>query len=131
VQALHDAGFDAALPATAPGTVATSSAFAESTLAAGHEAEPPTPSAPALQPSIATYSTPFAQRVPDAPAAPTSGAAGATAVAATGADQHPAAAASEGELDDLAHRLYDRFRSRLRLELLIDRERAGLITDLR
>ncbi|MPZ84785.1 MAG: DUF4157 domain-containing protein [Actinophytocola sp.] len=35
------------------------------------------------------------------------------------------------DLDDLSTRLYDRLRSRLRLELLIDRERAGLLTDFR
>jgi hypothetical protein len=38
---------------------------------------------------------------------------------------------SDKELDDLARQLYERLRSRLRLELLVDRERAGLITDLR
>jgi len=38
---------------------------------------------------------------------------------------------SDKELDDLARQLYDRLRSRLRMELLVDRERAGLITDLR
>jgi hypothetical protein len=46
----------------------------------------------------------------------------------------PAAAGgahSDKELDDLARQLYDRLRSRLRMELLVDRERAGLITDLR
>jgi hypothetical protein len=35
------------------------------------------------------------------------------------------------DLDELASRLYDRVRSRLRLELLVDRERAGLLTDFR
>ncbi|HEY0452640.1 eCIS core domain-containing protein [Actinophytocola sp.] len=35
------------------------------------------------------------------------------------------------DLDDLSTRLYDRLRSRLRMELLIDRERAGLLTDFR
>ncbi len=34
------------------------------------------------------------------------------------------------ELDELARRLYDRIRSRLRGELLVDRERAGLLSDL-
>jgi hypothetical protein len=34
-------------------------------------------------------------------------------------------------MDELATRLYDRLRSRLRTELLIDRERAGLLTDFR
>jgi hypothetical protein len=37
----------------------------------------------------------------------------------------------ELDLDDLALRLYDRIRSRLRLELLLDRERAGLLSDFR
>jgi hypothetical protein len=50
----------------------------------------------------------------------------ADAGAPTGGGAH-----SDRELDDLAHQLYDRLRSRLRMELLIDRERAGLITDLR
>lgn len=35
------------------------------------------------------------------------------------------------ELDDLARRLYGRIRSRLSAELLADRERGGVITDLR
>ena len=38
---------------------------------------------------------------------------------------------SDQDLDVLAHELYDRLRSRLRMELLVDRERAGLVTDLR
>jgi hypothetical protein len=41
------------------------------------------------------------------------------------------AVSSDRDLDDLALKLYDRFRSRLRSELLVDRERAGLLTDLR
>ncbi|HKC26938.1 MAG TPA: DUF4157 domain-containing protein, partial [Jatrophihabitans sp.] len=35
------------------------------------------------------------------------------------------------DLDDLATRIFDRLRSRLRRELLVDRERAGLLTDFR
>jgi hypothetical protein len=35
------------------------------------------------------------------------------------------------DLDELGTRLYDRIRSRLRLELLLDRERAGLLSDFR
>jgi hypothetical protein len=35
------------------------------------------------------------------------------------------------DMDELAVRIYDRLRSRLRRELLIDRERAGLLTDFR
>jgi hypothetical protein len=57
------------------------------------------------------------------------GAAAAGGVPAAGSQ--PAAGHSDHELDALAHRLYDRFRSRLRSELLLDRERAGLVTDLR
>ncbi len=38
---------------------------------------------------------------------------------------------SEKDLDDLARRLYDRIRLRLTRELLVDRERAGALTDLR
>jgi hypothetical protein len=54
-----------------------------------------------------------------------------------GQDQQPGvgAAASpidkDRELDDLARRLYSRIRGRLSAELLADRERAGIITDLR
>lgn len=44
-----------------------------------------------------------------------------------------AAAVGQGgkELDEFTHQLYERFRSLLRAELLVDRERAGRITDLR
>ncbi|GAB3459397.1 hypothetical protein GCM10027436_65880 [Actinophytocola sediminis] len=35
------------------------------------------------------------------------------------------------DLDQLTARLYDRLRNRIRMELLIDRERAGLLTDFR
>ncbi|MGH2463953.1 MAG: hypothetical protein ACRDGI_00685 [Candidatus Limnocylindrales bacterium] len=48
---------------------------------------------------------------------------------------NPVGAASradrERELDELARRLYGRIRSRLASELLADRERAGLLVDLR
>jgi hypothetical protein len=37
--------------------------------------------------------------------------------------------ADHGSLDDLAARLYDRLRGRLRAELLVDRERAGTLAD--
>lgn len=62
-------------------------------------------------------------------------AAGQEAAAARQAVQHAAGQTglpgSEAEVDALAGRLYDRIRSRLRSELLIGRERAGRITDLR
>jgi hypothetical protein len=39
--------------------------------------------------------------------------------------------AAEPSLDEVVNRLYDRISSRLRAELLVDRERAGALTDLR
>jgi len=35
------------------------------------------------------------------------------------------------DLDELAVRMYDRLRTRLRQELLVDRERAGMLSDFR
>jgi hypothetical protein len=43
----------------------------------------------------------------------------------------PAPASTEHDLDELARKLYDRIRSRIRNELLVDRERAGVLTDRR
>jgi Domain of unknown function (DUF4157) len=64
-----------------------------------------------------------------------------TAAAAPGAAPNPAAPAAESvpivheaapiDLDDLARRVYGQVRTQLRSELLIDRERAGLLTDFR
>src|SRR2546425_6208488 len=39
--------------------------------------------------------------------------------------------ADETDMDELAGKLYDQIRSRLKTELLVDRERAGFLTDLR
>ncbi|MCX2954580.1 eCIS core domain-containing protein [Lentzea sp. NEAU-D7] len=39
--------------------------------------------------------------------------------------------ADQIDIEDLANHIYDQLRSRLRMELLIDRERAGLLTDFR
>jgi hypothetical protein len=47
------------------------------------------------------------------------------------AGQRRAALDDPTELDELAAKLYRRLRSRLRLELIVDRERAGLLTDFR
>ena len=59
----------------------------------------------------------------------------APAPASTGGAAGPAPAASpadrDRELDELARRLYGRIRTRLAAELLADRERAGLLVDLR
>jgi hypothetical protein len=47
------------------------------------------------------------------------------------ADQRPVGLDDPIALDELAARLYQRLRSRLRLELIVDRERAGMLTDFR
>ncbi len=79
------------------------------------------------------------------PSVATTAAAGALALATVadgGApDQHPTdqqelagqlfAAATDLDLEMLARRLYGRFRRDLRRELLIDRERAGVLADAR
>jgi hypothetical protein len=66
-------------------------------------------------------------------AAATTGAGAAAGAARTDAhhDQHKRIEPDDIDLDELSHRLYDRIRSRLRLELLLDRERAGLLSDFR
>ena len=38
---------------------------------------------------------------------------------------------ADTDMDELAGKLYDRIRNRLKTELLVDRERAGFLTDLR
>ena len=66
--------------------------------------------------------------------APGAFAVGPTAAASpNGSGFHPGASSHtpEADLDALAGRLYDRIRSRLKTELLVDRERAGFLTDLR
>ena len=65
----------------------------------------------------------FAQR--EGPSAASGGAPSTQAAAAT----EPAA--QDEAMDALAGKLYDRIRNRLKSELLVDRERAGLLTDLR
>jgi len=62
------------------------------------------------------------QRAPAEPAAP-------EPPAAPGPPAPPAA--PPGDLDELAHRLYDRIRARLKAELRVDRERMGHLSDLR
>ena len=62
----------------------------------------------------------------EAPAASPEPAAATTPAAAT----PPAAGGKPAELDELAKKLYERIRTRLKAELRLDRERAGLLTDL-
>jgi hypothetical protein len=39
--------------------------------------------------------------------------------------------AGDTDMDELAGKLYEKIRTRLKSELLVDRERAGFLTDLR
>jgi hypothetical protein len=72
----------------------------------------------------------------DAPAARASSSVSAASPASAGpaigaAPASSASHANETDMDELAGRLYDRIRTRLKSELLVDRERAGFLTDLR
>jgi len=65
------------------------------------------------------------QRAEDEVATPAPSAFASETALVGAASGHP-----DRELDELSARIYDRIRTRLRTELLIDRERAGLVTDL-
>ena len=86
--------------------------------------------------SIATTPWPFVQRaveIDEVTIAPDASAAGAAESGAAGAGQAgPAAAPAAGagpDYEELAEHLYDRIRSRLTSELLLDRERSGTLVD--
>jgi hypothetical protein len=61
----------------------------------------------------------------------TASTAAATTDATTDAAAHHRVDINDLDLEELSARLYSRLRSRLRLELLVDRERAGQLTDYR
>jgi hypothetical protein len=90
---------------------------------------------PAPAAATATQSAPAAAAAANtaAPAAQAGAPAGTNpdALAAGAHAEHPAIDTDRLDLDELTTRLYDRIRSRLRLELLLDRERAGLLSDFR
>ena len=92
--------------------------------AAGPAAAPPPPTVQRQ----ADAAPPAAE--PDETAAPAAGTPAPAAVApASGA---PASGASAGaDVDELARRLFEPLSARLRAELWLDRERAGLVTDVR
>jgi hypothetical protein len=110
---------------------------------AAPDAAPAAGSSPMSFPAPAQWPTPSAtsfaaQPLPTAAqVALESGASSAVAAPApaTPADSAGAARATEEaapiDLDDLARRVYGQVRTQLRSELLIDRERAGLLTDFR
>jgi hypothetical protein len=140
VQRLHQpaSGAPAALPLAGgqsqrpevlvPGEVLDPRSTALSSGAATLDAEgavvfaPPAGEGPRLPQSSANPALAL-QRAPADPPVDTAPAAPGTAAAPGG----PPAA----DLDELARRLYDRLRLRLRAELRLDRERSGHLTDLR
>ena len=81
------------------------------------------------EPSVSIQRAPIQEWTVSATAEPQSS--GPSLVAAAEAGPSTPGADDEGQMDDLAAKLYDRIRSRLRNELLVDRERAGFLTDLR
>jgi len=85
----------------------------------------------AFVPMPPVASTPAAAAQPPVESTPPSSAftPSTTTPAATAAP--PAEEAAPIDLDDLARRVYGQVRTQLRSELLIDRERAGLLTDFR
>lgn len=70
------------------------------------------------------------QRV-EAPSSPPDGVTGLPSPTSTVTAPSGAAGAPAMDLDELADRLYEPLSTRLRAELWLDRERAGLICDLR
>jgi len=89
--------------------------FAVSTLAGGAQ-------------QVQVQRQPAAAEVPmTAPAAAEAPAGTAPAPTAGAAPAHE----SEKDLDELARKLHDRISARIRYDLLVDRERAGMLTDLR
>jgi hypothetical protein len=97
---------------------------------------PPMPSMPAVTDLPGASALAGAAGVPMTEITfPAAGAAGAASAAAADAPAAgpggagggaPGGGAAGGDLDELAHKLYDRIRWRLRTELRLDRERAGL-----
>jgi hypothetical protein len=77
-----------------------------------------------LQPAAETAPTPTPEPTPTAPPPEATPAPAAAAAA-------PTAGTSATDLDEMARRLYEPLSARLRAELWLDRERAGLVTDAR
>jgi hypothetical protein len=111
---------DAAVTATAGRTVGLAEMFALAAAAPGAE--------PEVQRSVETEVQLAGADPAPAPAAPAP-----TAPAPAGAAGGPAGAAapSGADLDEMARRLYEPLSAKLRAELWQDRERSGLLTDLR
>jgi hypothetical protein len=120
---------------------------ASGTTGAGSGALPLPPPAPVVQRETAAHPVPAAREVtvvqaqaaavaaPDLPAADLGGTGGGPSdgpVPTAPPGTPPAAAGTPPpDLDELARRLFDPLSARLRAELRLDRERAGVVTDLR
>ncbi len=111
------------LPPPAPPPVVAVQRAADDSLAAGSGVD--------RRPSLRRCPRcPIRAALPAVPAGPADagGRGGRRGVECRGGGRSGAAA---GDLDALAGRLYDKIRYRLKAELRLDRERAGLITDRR
>jgi hypothetical protein len=98
---------------------------ASGTTGAGSGAPPLPPPAPAVQRQAAAVAA------PDPPAADLGGTGEGPVPTAPFGTPPAAAGAPPPDLDELARRLFDPLSARLRAELRLDRERAGVVTDLR
>jgi hypothetical protein len=87
--------------------------------------EPAQTGGPALQREAGDTAPPADLGPASAAEAPAATAAAPAAATPAAAPAHPA---GPGDLDDLARRLYERIRARLRAELRLDMERAGMLT---
>jgi hypothetical protein len=76
--------------------------------------------APAVQREVAPGERPSPTAAP-----------GESPAAAAGPSAAAAPAQGEKELDELARKLHDRISAQIRYDLLVERERAGMVTDLR
>jgi hypothetical protein len=82
-------------------------------------------------PSEQPQGTVAVQRQDEAPPTSTAAPQAPAPAAAAGAADAPAGAAqSNDQVDELAKRVYDTIRQRLKVELRLDRERSGRLTDL-
>jgi hypothetical protein len=88
------------------------------------------PARAAAAPAAAPTTPPPALAALPTPPAPPATVQRMTTLAGTDEARERLSEAPDDELEELAHRLYDHIRARFRAELLIDRERAGLLADV-
>lgn len=88
---------------------------------------------PAAEPAGAPAPSADSEQTPVTMIPPASAASAATPAATAGGTTgaHPASGAASTPLDELARQLFGPLSARLKAELRLDRERAGLLTDLR